>query len=158
MGIGKPVVYIGIALACLGTQLNTGAAPLVAAPFGDQKTGDGEQDRQGWERAEVPEPPTLSHNGRIYQAIHWGRARGLAQNGGYIAVIEQASGKELALVQIYALLYNPEIEADIQDIFIHKLTLAGTDILIENELGERFALNMRNLAVTPALGASGRKR
>lgn len=105
------------------------------------------------ERVETPEPNAVSLNGKRYQAVHWGKARGLQQNGGYIAVIDERSGREIALIKIYSIEYDADLEEDVQDIFIKKLSLDTTKptLWVENERGNVYALDLLDFSVKPAV-------
>jgi hypothetical protein len=96
------------------------------------------------ERAEVPEPLPVSHAGIRYQVLIWGRARGLPQNGGYVVAIDEKSGKEIWLTQIYKNVDDGDKEQDKQDVFIVSLSLdAGKqELKIENERGQTFFLDL----------------
>jgi hypothetical protein len=101
------------------------------------------------ERADVPDAPFLSLNGVRYEAIHWGRAIGLDQNGGYIAVRDEKTGRQKRLVRIYVIHYKKDMETDKQDVFILRLTW-GSDkrsLWIENEKGQHYSLDIRNFSV-----------
>ncbi|WP_345533511.1 hypothetical protein [Viridibacterium curvum] len=64
------------------------------------------------ERSEIPEPAPLLAGGIRYEAISWGKARWLGQNGGHIAAINVASDAELWLLQVYEIAYDDELEED----------------------------------------------
>jgi hypothetical protein len=104
-------------------------------------------DEVSLERFEVPEPEPITIDDLRYEAMLWGKARGLPQNGGYISVVHQGSGKERALIKIYETQYDPEMETDVQDVFITSLSLSGKSILIKNERGEFFVLDTCDLSV-----------
>lgn len=145
-------------LACLAclillTTQATAAAGLTAFA-GDQSKQSG-QDERNWERVEVPDVPSVAFHGYRYVVVHWGKARGLPQNGGYISVVHQANGKERALIKIYETTYDPEMEADVQDVFITSLSLSGNCILIKNERGDFFVLDTHDHSVM-ALSTSAR--
>lgn len=53
-----------------------------------------------------------------YEVIHWGKERGLKQNGGYIAAFDTANNNELWILKVYDIAYNPDLEGDVQDVFI----------------------------------------
>jgi hypothetical protein len=99
-----------------------------------------------------PDPvEPVSFGGTRYEAMQWGKARGLAQNGGYVAAIDEASGNELWVQLIYPIRYDRRIEGDKQDVFITGLTLAprARALSIENERGARYRLDLRTRKVTP---------
>ena len=100
----------------------------------------------------APEPVTpISFEGRRYEVIDFGKARGLDQNGGYVAAIDEASGRELWVQRVYRIRYDRRVEGDKQDVFITRLTLlpAARALLIENERGARYRLDLRNREVRP---------
>jgi hypothetical protein len=77
-----------------------------------------------------------------FEVIHWGRKRGFAQNGGYIAAIDTASNEELWVLQVYETQYDPELEADVQDVSIASLIAPSAGLLdIEDELGNRYRVD-----------------
>jgi hypothetical protein len=100
----------------------------------------------------APEPVTpISFEGRRYEVIDFGKARGLDQNGGYVAAIDEASGLELWVQRVYRIRYERRLEGDKQDVFITRLTLlpATRALLIENERGARYRLDLHNREVRP---------
>lgn len=101
------------------------------------------------ERNAPPEPPPVCNDGIRYEALLWGRVRGLPQNGGYVLAIEERSGKELWLTQIYKNIDDGDKEQDKQDVFIVSLVLdAGKqELRIENERGQTFFLDLVNRRV-----------
>jgi hypothetical protein len=100
----------------------------------------------------APDPVApVSFEGRRYEPIDFGKARGLGQNGGYVAAIDEASGRELWVQRIYVIRYNRRREGDKQDVFITGLTLlpAAHALRIENERGARYRLDLRTRQVRP---------
>ena len=98
----------------------------------------------------APDPVApVSFEGRRYEAIQFGKARGLGQNGGHVAAIDAASGHELWVQRVYAIRYDRGREGDKQDVFITGLTLlpAARALLIENERGARYRLDLRTRKV-----------
>lgn len=90
-------------------------------------------------------------DGVRYEPMGSGKVRGLEQNGGYVAAIDERSGEELWVRKIYDVEYDDEIEEDKQDVFITGLTvdMAKRVVLVSNERGERFALNVDLRTVEP---------
>jgi hypothetical protein len=100
----------------------------------------------------APDPVApVSFEGRRYEAMPWGKARGLGQNGGYVAAFDEASGRELWVQRIYRIRYDRGIEGDKQDVFITGLTLlpAERSLRIENERGASYRLDLRTRQVRP---------
>jgi hypothetical protein len=81
-----------------------------------------------------------------YEVIHWGRERGLGQNGGYVAAIDADSGKELWTLKVYAVAYDPAMEEDVQDIFIKSMSVngSGTELTVIDERNRRFVVNLKS--------------
>ena len=104
------------------------------------------------ERASIPEPAPVSHAGVRYQAILWGRVRNLPQNGGYVAAIDEKTGKEQWLVKIYDAPPSDGKEQDKLDIFITHIELDSDPryLLVTNERGAVFRLDLRTRGVTAA--------
>lgn len=85
----------------------------------------------------------LSHNGIRYEALQWGRQRGLDQNGGYIAAIDEETGEELWILKVYQVTYDDDMEGDVQDVFIVNLTLDEPSgrLMVENEECMRYVVD-----------------
>ncbi len=66
-------------------------------------------------------PITL--DGVRYEVLHWGKRRGLDQNGGYIVAID-SNGKELWVSKVYSIDYDSRLENDVQDVFIQSMELS----------------------------------
>lgn len=100
-----------------------------------------------------PEPvaPVRIGNTR-YESLPFGKARGLEQNGGYIVAYDEGSGRELWTLKVYNVTYDPDMEDDKQDVFITALTFDKSRhrLLIENEEGNRFAVDLVSRAVSLA--------
>src|SRR5207244_11593056 len=93
----------------------------------------------------------VSFEGRRYEAINFGKARGLGQNGGYVAAIDEASGRELWVRRIYAVRYDRRLEGDKQHVFVTGLTVLPEShaLSIEKERGARYRLDLRTRQVRP---------
>ena len=75
-----------------------------------------------------------------YEAVHDGKSRDLGQNGGHVAAIEIATGRELWVEKIYHISYGRGMSPSKFDVFITRMELAedGRHLLITNQKGERF--------------------
>ena len=96
-------------------------------------------------RKRVPPPvvPPVTVGDIRFEAIHWGRERGLGQNGGYLAALDKRTGAELWTLKVYDVEYDPSLEEDVQDIFIRSLsrTLLGGKLKVTDERGRRYRLD-----------------
>ena len=80
-----------------------------------------------------------------YTAPHYDKA--FNNLAGYIMAIEVSSGKELWIKQIYKNNYNPSLERDVQDIFITSLKVKDNILIIANEKGEVYNLNLTDNSI-----------
>jgi hypothetical protein len=95
------------------------------------------------ERSELPEPAPVLTRGLRIEALPWGKARGLGQNGGYIAAYDASSGAEQWLLKVYDISYDNEREEDKQDLFIEELTLDSHGRLrVVDERGELYLVDL----------------
>ena len=67
---------------------------------------------------------------------------------GFVVASDASSGRELWRRRIYRIHFNPSLERDVQDVFITSLTLRGEYLLIANEHGERYALDLSTRKIT----------
>lgn len=86
-------------------------------------------------------PVTLG--GVRFEVVHWGLARGLPQNGGYLAAIDESSGRELWLLQVYDATQDPRRERDVQDVFVTRLAAspAGDRLEVTDESGRHYLVD-----------------
>lgn len=77
------------------------------------------------------------------EALHWGMERGLGQNGGYIVAFDRNSGKELWVLKVYDVQYDPKLESDVQDVFIKSMrkSLFGGKLNITDEQDRRYRVD-----------------
>jgi hypothetical protein len=94
-------------------------------------------------RAAPAKVAPVTIGGFRFEAIHWGKARGLGQNGGYIAAIDPASGKEAWTLKIYHVAYEGDLEGDVQDVFIKSMskTLFGQKLNVADERGRAYVVD-----------------
>ena len=100
---------------------------------------------------EGPEPVDPVRSGGIrYEAMQWGKARGLGQNGGYLAAIDEKTGDELWLLKVYDVSYDGDMEGDKQDVFVTSLEIdrEGRRLTVENEAGDRFTVDLASRKVS----------
>ncbi len=109
-------------------------------------------DEVSFSRIGPPDVEPVLFQGRRYEQIVNGENRKLDQRTGYLAVIDIASQKEVATIKVYDVPFDPDMEADVQDVFMVRLELqAGENrLLVENERGGRFYVDLGSNAVTPA--------
>ncbi len=69
---------------------------------------------------------------------------------GFVVATEVASDRELWRQRIYRVPMNPALETDVQWVFITALKPQGQALLITNERGARFLLDLSTRRVRPA--------
>lgn len=86
-----------------------------------------------------------------YEALHWGKTQGFAQNGGHVVAVDVASGQVLWTAELYKIHYRPEMEADKQDCFITALEYdsRSSKLVAQNDRGRRFALDLFSRQAEP---------
>ena len=67
---------------------------------------------------------------------------------GFVVAKGISSGKELWRARIYEVRVNAELERDVQDVFITSLVVKDDTLLITNERGEKFSLDLHTRKVT----------
>ena len=103
-------------------------------------------------RAAPPRLPPVEIDGVRYEQVLNGRKLGLPRNGGYLAAVEVATGGRRWVVSVYDVPIDPQIEGDVQEVYFSRMErVAGRGaLLIENERGERFIVDLAGPAVQPA--------
>lgn len=101
-------------------------------------------------RSEPEQVEAICRGSVRYEAPLWGKSRGLGQNGGHIVAIDQATGRELWVVQLYDIRYDSNMEEDKQDIFLTSMNIhdSGCTLLAEDERGRQFMLDLFSRQVT----------
>ena len=96
-------------------------------------------------RVPPPDVPPLVIDNLEIEVIHFGKTRGLEQNGGYISVKDVKSGKELWILEVYHIEYDEKMEEDVQDIFIESLakgSVPGT-VRVVDERNRKFIVDLK---------------
>ncbi len=102
------------------------------------------------ERAEVPQPAPVSAAGVRYQAPLFTRSQGLPQNGGYVEAVDEVTGQRRWIVKVVRARTDDGKEQDKRDVFITelKLTPDGKRLLVTDERGQSYRLDLRTRRVT----------
>ncbi|HEY8973784.1 MAG TPA: hypothetical protein VIN75_06165 [Burkholderiaceae bacterium] len=137
--------------------LRVAAATAVAGVAGCAAPGQPKEKRMSdddmsFSRIGPPDVDPVEFEGRRYEQIINGQDEHLDQRTGYLAVTDVATGKRLAAVKVYAVAFDRDIEADVQDVFFVHLELQAAErrLLVENEHGQRFYVALDGYAVTAA--------
>lgn len=100
-------------------------------------------------RAPIPEVEPVSRGGIRYEPAPFEKSEGLDQNSGYLAAVDEGTGERLWVLKVYAVSYDNDLEADLQDVFITNLELSedGTLLTVTNEEERRFEVNLAERSV-----------
>jgi hypothetical protein len=85
-----------------------------------------------------------------YSAPH---RNGTHKQMGLIEARDPKSGKLIWSRQIYAVKYDPDLEGDVQDVFIKSITVQGNNLVITNERNSKYQLNLNSLEVKVIQGS-----
>lgn len=132
-------------LACLATAC--------AAPNEDSKMNAADKPSLPHVAAKRRAPPDVAavvlDGVRYEQAVLTHGEAGGGQRTGWLAAYGGASDERLWRVRVYELQVDPRLEGDVQDVFFATMTASpdGHELLIANERGDRFAVDVRTRAV-----------
>lgn len=99
-----------------------------------------------------PDVAPIEFEGKRYEQVIYGENEKLDQRTGYLAVINIQTNQRIRAVKVYDVAFDKNMEADVQDVFFvcMELHAAQRQLLIENEHGERYFVDVDSFAVTPA--------
>ena len=85
-----------------------------------------------------------------YSAPHRNRTH---KQMGFIEARAPKSGELIWSRQIYAVKYDPDLEGDVQDVFIKSITVEGNHLIITNERNSKYQLDLNSLEVKVIKGS-----
>lgn len=68
---------------------------------------------------------------------------------GFVVALDAATKKELWRARIYQVSKNPDLEGDVQDVFITKLAKDGGTLIVTDERNRTYRLDLTTKNVTP---------
>lgn len=77
----------------------------------------------------------------------FGAAKDVQQNGGVVQAWDLKTNKLLWQVVAYKINYDPNLESDVQDVFIVSMAIKGNELIVTNEKGETYAIDLKTRAV-----------
>jgi len=94
--------------------------------------------------APKPVPPVV-HKGVKYTAPHFvdGEAA-----GGVVEALDAKTGKIVWRLKVYEMNPAPNLERDVQDVFITSLAIDGNNLLVTNERHDRYSVDLKTHAVS----------
>lgn len=102
-------------------------------------------------REEPSDVDPVSADGIRYEAVHWGKAIDLGQNGGYVRAVDARTEQELWTQKVYDIDYTRDMEPDRLDVFITRLVLSddARTLTIDDENGRTWVLDLVTRTVRP---------
>lgn len=100
-------------------------------------------------------PPTpvkpVSHDGVTYKAYH--KILGKTKQGkqGFLAYVEawdENTKKKLWRLKVYEIVYDLNLETDVQDVYIKTLAIDKGSLLVTDEGGKRFMVDLKTRQVS----------
>ncbi|MBI5549445.1 MAG: PQQ-binding-like beta-propeller repeat protein [Deltaproteobacteria bacterium] len=87
-----------------------------------------------------------------YEVVRRARARGFGQDGGVIAAIDLATGKELWTLVVYRTAHDKNEERDVQERYITRLSPANDHaaLRVEDEARRAFLVDLKTREVSQA--------
>ena len=87
-------------------------------------------------------------------SIEYSAPHGKSQNQmGCIEARKVGSGELLWIRQIYVVKYDPDLEGDVQDVYIKNIKVKGNSLIIINERKSEYQLNLKTLQVKMLKGS-----
>ena len=77
---------------------------------------------------------------------------------GFVVAKDKASGTILWSRQVYVIWFDLSLEKDVQDCFVTSLAFSGAELVIRNEAGHDYRLNLETLEVSGAPQVISRKK
>jgi len=131
-----------------------GASPsaATAAPTPNARRTAMSAGLPGASRPPPPEVKPVEWAGVRYQQDLDGSPRQRDQGFGYLQAVDAASGRVLWELKVYAVVTQPGLESDVQEVYFTRMArVPGRDALeIENEDGARFLVDVQNRSVRAA--------
>ena len=103
-------------------------------------------------RPPPPSVPAIEHKGVRYLQDIDGPAQARDQPCGYLLAYDVAAGKLLWQLKVYEVAIDPKLEHDVQEVYFKSMKLqpGGEQLLIENEVGRRYLVDLARRSVKPA--------
>lgn len=132
--IKKLLPILLILATCFAENTAISAEPVI----GKEKKMDDESPR----RMEPKKVPPLVWHGVRYEVVLRAHLRGFKQSGGVIAAIDEKTGKEKWIAQVYQTHYDSDEEKDVQNVYVTRLEAGAKGIIVTNERGERYIVDL----------------
>ena len=105
-------------------------------------------DGQNAKRSAPKEVKPVVHEGVRYTAPHWVWAKGRRIAGGYIEAFNAETNKRLWRIKVYETKSSTQLEKDVQEVFIRSTDIENDKLVVVNERGERYEVDLKTRKVT----------
>ena len=99
-------------------------------------------------RSAPAEVKPVVYQGIRYTAPHWVNANGQRIAGGYVEAFDVKTNKKRWRLRVYEIRYDPQLEKDVQDVFITSLAIEKEMLVVVNQRGERYDVDLKSRKVT----------
>lgn len=99
-------------------------------------------------RGPPPDVPPLVYQGVRYEAPPGAMENPCGQEGGCVVAYDDASGASLWSVEVYCSHYDPNLELDVQWVYVTSLSIKDGQIAVTNEKNQHFSIDPLTHAVT----------
>jgi hypothetical protein len=103
--------------------------------------------RQNAKRTAPKEVAPVVYDGIRYSAPHWVMANGKRIAGGYIEAFNAKTNKKLWRIKVYEIRNSPELEKDVQNVFITSMVIEKNQLVVVNERDERYEIDLKTRKV-----------
>jgi hypothetical protein len=136
---------LGLLVPCLVAACGAASsAPIEEKPMAATSSGAGGAPSVAAKRRAPPQVPPVKIGDVRYEQARLGPQEAKGLRSGYLAAYKGDSDTMLWRVKVYDVAYDPQLEADVQDVWFRKMSVSpdGKQILIENEIGDQFAVEI----------------
>jgi hypothetical protein len=84
----------------------------------------------------------VTAKGIVYKVPHFGFFHQKEQNGGFVQAWDAKTKKLLWDRMVYRIVYDRDVEGDVQDVFITKIQVVGNKLVVTNEEEEKFEMDL----------------
>jgi hypothetical protein len=119
-------------------------APSEEKPMASTSSGADGAPPVAAKRRAPPQVPPVKIGGVRYEQARLGPQEAKGLRSGYLAAYQGDGDVLLWRVKVYDVAYDPQLEADVQDVWFRKMSASpdGKQILIENEIGDQYAVEV----------------
>ncbi len=89
-------------------------------------------------------PPPISRHGIEYASM--------PDLPGCIQASDSATGRRIWWLQVYVIQYDPFLEKDVQDVHIDGLELVNGSLIVSNEIGYSYSVDLRSKSISVKKG------